>query len=152
MARYNNPFWISSFVKVESMKGISAKFGKNAGKIWTTLNTSGPLKKSMLIKNTKLSENDFHAAIGWLARENKICKEGDQYKLGETNLTNVIGENAGKIWKILNSTGEIDISYITKEANITRYDAYLALGWLAREDKIEGKNKAKSNQVRFKLK
>lgn len=135
------------------MRKMSVKLGNNAGKIWVTLSTHGPLTQSTLIKTAKLTKNDFHTAIGWLARENKIYKEGELYKLGETNLTNKIGEDAGKIWKLIDSHGEIDISSITKEAKITIYDAYSALGWLACENKIDGeKIRNNSTRLKFKLK
>jgi len=135
------------------MEDKSQKFGVNAGKIWVALNTLGPLDQPSLIKKTKLSNNDFYAAIGWLARENKIYKEGNYYRLGETNLTNKIGENAGKIWRTLNSHGEVNISSIAKMTKITTVDAYSALGWLARENKIEAKkSNLKPNIMQYTLK
>ena len=135
------------------MRNTSDKFSVNAGKIWVTLNTHGPLDQISLIKKTKLSNNDFHAAIGWLARENKIYKEGNSYRLGETNLTDIIGEDAGKIWKVLNSHGEVNVSSIAKFTKIRPVDAYSALGWLAKENKIEAKkSNLKSNILNFKLK
>ena len=50
------------------MRDMAVNFGKNAGKIWTTLNEKGPLEKSKLLKITKLKSSDFHSAVGWLAR------------------------------------------------------------------------------------
>ncbi len=111
-------------------------FGFNAGKIWTALNVYGPLNKSTIVKNTKLSLNDFFIGIGWLARENKISKEMNFYKLGYTNLTYEIGENAGKIWRLLDSQGQADISTITKVTDMKIEDIYSAIGWLSRENKI----------------
>jgi len=135
------------------MGDTSKRFGVNAGKIWVTLSTLGPQDQTSLIKKTKLSNNDFHAAIGWLARENKVYRDGSYYKLGETNLTNKIGEDAGKIWRTLNSHGEVNISSIAKITKINIVDAYSALGWLARENKIEAKkSNLKSNTLQFKLK
>ena len=133
------------------MPGLNEKFGRNAGKVWVALNTKGPLNETSLIKNTKLSENALYAAIGWLARENKIYKDGNLYKLGQTNLTNKIGLNAGKVWSTLLSEKEVDVSSISKNTQINLKDAYSALGWLAREDKVEG-TKPKTNQFKFKLK
>ena len=51
------------------------EYGKNAGKIWNALDQNGPLTENNLIKSTKLKEGEFCAAIGWLARENKVRKE-----------------------------------------------------------------------------
>jgi len=130
---------------------VTKKIGKNAGKIWVALEKDGPQNQSSLIKKTKLPLNDFYAGVGWLARENKITKNRTLYTLGETNLTNQIGENAGKIWKLLESNGEVDVSSITKMAQIKTQDAYSALGWLARENKIIP-NKLKTNKLIFKLK
>lgn len=50
-----------------------ATIGTNAGIVWRTLSASGrPWKYEELKKATKLSDRDLNAAIGWLARENKI--------------------------------------------------------------------------------
>jgi hypothetical protein len=132
------------------MPNLNEKFGRNAGKVWVVLNTKGPLNENLLIKNTKLTENELYAAVGWLARENKIYKDGNLYRLGQTNLTSKIGLNAGKVWNTLNSQKEVDISSISKIAQIDLRDAYSALGWLARENKVEG-TKPKTNQFKLKL-
>ena len=119
------------------MKTLIDEFGSNAGKVWKTLSTKGPLKEETLLKTTKLKEDELWTAIGWLARENKICRENNMYKLGNTNLTPKIGADAGKVWNTVAKQGEVDISTITKTAQITEVDAYCALGWLARENKIQ---------------
>jgi hypothetical protein len=119
------------------MKRGVYNYGYNAGKIWKILSNGGPQSANNIMKKTKINDKEFYAAVGWLARENKIQKNGSYYTLGETNLTNVIGENAGKIWWEIEKHGEIDVSTISKNTNIKPRDAYSALGWLAREDKIE---------------
>ena len=121
------------------MINIWDEFGRNAGEVWRTLNAYGPLPESKLMENTKLQEDEFHIAVGWLARENKICKTGTLYQLGETNLTNRIGTNAGKIWKMIETRGKFDVYDITRLTDMEERDAYSALGWLARENKIEAK-------------
>ena len=132
---------------------IIEKFGQNAGKIWKALNEYGPLTETKLMENTRLRENDLYTGIGWLARENKIYKDGATYKLGETNLTSKIGEDAGEIWKTLHNIEEVDISSIAKLARIEEKDAYSAVGWLAREDKIQAKKgKSKEPQIKIGLK
>lgn len=133
-----------------STKDIVEEFGYSAGKIWNELNTHGPLNEKELIKNTKLPKNNFYAAIGWLARENKIQFENNLYILGETNLTEEIGKNAGKIWKTLEKNKETDIPSITRLAKIKETNIYHALGWLAREDKILIK-KGLFNTMYFKI-
>jgi hypothetical protein len=48
-----------------------------------------------------------------------------------------IGEHAGTIWRMLESKGETPVSQISKAAEMTAEECWLALGWLAREGKIE---------------
>jgi len=118
------------------------------------LNTQGPLSETKLLDKTMIDEKNFQAAIGWLARENKVCKNGTVYKLGETNLTPKIGNTAGKLWTVLQTKKEIDISSIAKVTHIKEQDAYSALGWLAREDKIETRiiTTPKDTKIKIKLK
>lgn len=78
----------TSICEVEYMINVVEECGRNAGRIWETLRSQGPLSETKLMSLTKLKEHEFYTAVGWLARENKICKEGNVYKLGETNLTN----------------------------------------------------------------
>ena len=135
------------------MKKLIDEFGWNAGIVWTTLSTKGPLKEEALLHTTKLSEDELWAAIGWLARENKICRENNLYKLGQTNLTPKVGTDAGKIWHTVAQQGELDVSMIAKITQITEFDAYCALGWLARENKVECKKiKAKIPKIKVTLK
>ena len=133
-----------------STKDVVEEFGYSAGKVWNELSTHGPLNEKDLLKNTKLSKNNVYAAIGWLARENKIQYENNMYILGETNLTDEIGKAAGKIWETLEKHKEIDIPSISKLTNIKEINVYNALGWLAREDKIYVK-KGLLNTMYFKI-
>lgn len=119
------------------MINLPEEFGRNAGDVWKTLNTHGPLTESKLMQLTNLHDEELHVAVGWLARENKICKSGPFYKLGETNLTQKIGYDAGKLWKILENHESVEVSDMANLAQIEERDAYSALGWLARENKIE---------------
>lgn len=47
-----------------------------------------------------------------------------------------IGTIAGKIWNYLVEHGPSDTIQIKFSLNVTNSQLYLALGWLAREDKI----------------
>ena len=132
------------------MRDLTKKYGENAGKIWNSLNEYGNQSETSLLKNTKLTTQDFYAGVGWLARENKIYKNGSFYNLGDTNLTDIIGENAGKVWRFINSKGRVEIPAIVKFNKIKTQDAYSALGWLAREDKITTHYEKK--HIKFKLK
>lgn len=113
------------------------QFGRNAGKVWEMLNANGSLAEAELIEATSLRPYEFHIAVGWLAKENKIRKDGEFYQLDETNLNSKIGEDAGKIWNVLHAEGETDILHISKLTQIEEMDTYLAIGWLARENKIQ---------------
>ena len=52
--------------------------GKNAGIIWNILNDGQKWSYEDLKKTANLSDRDLNAAIGWLAREDKILFETDQ--------------------------------------------------------------------------
>ena len=132
------------------MKNIIDNYGRTAGKIWKTLYEYGPLDEDNLIKKNRLNKNEFYAGVGWLARENKIFKNKNIYELRETNLTGKIGGAAGKVWNALYTTQNINVSSIAKISEITLKDAYSALGWLAREDKI--KTNWENKQIKFELK
>ena len=47
-----------------------------------------------------------------------------------------IGENAGHIWKVLEN-GEASVKAVKKATKLNDKDLGMALGWLAREGKIE---------------
>lgn len=52
-----------------------------------------------------------------------------------------VGLNAGKVWHILNEKGELSMFELCHELGLTFEDVALAIGWLAREDKIFMKKK-----------
>lgn len=136
------------------MSTIIEEFGQNAGKVWHALSEKGPLSETKLIDSTFLNEHQLRVAVGWLARENKICQNGAVYKIGETNLVNKIGAHAGKIWSVLTTKREADISSLARLTKINVKDVYAAIGWLARENKVDAKNvmKQKSQQLNVYLK
>lgn len=49
--------------------------------------------------------------------------------------TERIGSNAGHVWNALKN-GEMEIKTLKKATKLTEKDLHLALGWLARENKI----------------
>jgi len=121
------------------MSEVVKTFGNNAGKIWNILNREGPQVQTKIQQKAHLRTEEFYGAVGWLARENKIYKYKRTYKVGDTNLTDIIGKNAGKVWDVLARNNEIDINSIARVTNISKYDCYSALGWLAREGKISAR-------------
>lgn len=50
---------------------MKEKIGTNAGLVWQSLN-EGAKELKALKKATKLTDKDLYAALGWLAREEKI--------------------------------------------------------------------------------
>jgi hypothetical protein len=119
------------------MRNVTDYCGRNAGDIWQILHSNGPLTETKLMELTNLSEDEFFAAVGWLARENKICKNGLVYQLGDTNLSTKIGTDAGKVWRVLETRGIADIYDIARLTQMMERDAFTAVGWLAREDKVD---------------
>jgi hypothetical protein len=47
-----------------------------------------------------------------------------------------IGETAGVVWRLLDERGSLSMAKVVKESGAPRDVVLLALGWLAREDKI----------------
>jgi hypothetical protein len=125
------------------VREITTKFGNSAGKVWSALNDKGCLDKDKIIEITKLNENEFHSAVGWLARENKISKIDNNFKLDNTNLEKEIGTQAGRVWKILDIWEDADFTTIKKLSDLSDEQINCALGWLAREDKIDLSEKRK---------
>ena len=121
------------------MSDVEKTIGNNAGRIWDFLQEEGPQVRSKILEKTQMPEEDFFGAIGWLARENKIRKDKRTFKVGETNLTDKIGTNAGKVWEILHKRNDLDISGIARLSKVKKRDCYSAIGWLAREGKVTAK-------------
>lgn len=48
-----------------------------------------------------------------------------------------VGETAGKIWRSLSSEGPQTVTQLKKKVNGSSEVVNLALGWLAREDKVD---------------
>ena len=119
------------------MGDLTTIFGSNAGKIWSVLDEKGCLDKDEILRTTKLDEAEFYASIGWLARENKIARDQNLYKLDKTNLDSEIGTHAGQIYKIINIWQDIDFNSIKRLTNLNDEEIHAAVGWLAREDKIQ---------------
>ncbi|MDR1407565.1 MAG: winged helix-turn-helix domain-containing protein [Tannerella sp.] len=57
-------------------------------------------------------------------------------------MINQIGENAGLVWKALNKSGRMSVKELKKETKIrTEKDLFAAIGWLAKEEKIDSAEK-----------
>ena len=52
-----------------------------------------------------------------------------------------IGLIAGKVWRILNEKGELSMFELCRELGLTFEEVAVAIGWLARENKISFREK-----------
>ncbi|MGM9826560.1 MAG: winged helix-turn-helix domain-containing protein [Muribaculaceae bacterium] len=66
--------------------------GMNAGLVWNALNDAQAMGLKQLKKVTKLKEKEMFAAIGWLAREDKINIQADDKDPKELILSLVQGK------------------------------------------------------------
>jgi hypothetical protein len=133
------------------MSTLITTYGTNAGTVWQALHTNGVLDETRLKTITDLHEEDLYTAIGWLARENKIVQNPTGYSLGETNLVTTVGKNAGMIWRALDIWGEASAKALAHLARLQERDLYEALGWLAREGKLERTVKDQTQELVFRL-
>ncbi|HLY63448.1 MAG TPA: winged helix-turn-helix domain-containing protein [Terriglobia bacterium] len=61
-----------------------------------------------------------------------------------------VGEAAGKVWQALSSEGPQTVSQLKTKLNGSSEVVNFALGWLAREDKVEIEQVKKSFKVKLK--
>jgi hypothetical protein len=62
-------------------------------------------------------------------------------------LTEQVGSTAGEIWHILNDKGPQTVTQLKKKLNGSGEFVGFALGWLAREDKIDISQEKKNLKV-----
>ena len=60
---------------------------------------------------------------------------------------NNISESAGKVWQVLSTNGGNPLDTLPQKSNLPTEQAYLALGWLARENKINFAPKGRYTHV-----
>ena len=58
-----------------------------------------------------------------------------------------IGESAGLVWRILNVKGSASVKQIMRETGLKPKEVERAIGWLAREDKVQIVFKGRTEQV-----
>jgi hypothetical protein len=61
-----------------------------------------------------------------------------------------IGETAGMVWHVLNAKGPQTIAKLVKEIDAPRDVVMQGLGWLAREDKVNIEEEARTRVVSLK--
>jgi hypothetical protein len=62
----------------------------------------------------------------------------------------LVGETAGRIWHLLNDEGPQTIAQLRKKLNGSGEVLSFALGWLAREDKVDITQEKKTVKVALK--
>ncbi len=63
------------------MSRTMADIGLAAGDVWRCLAEHGPASADVVKRRTKLGSNVFYAAVGWLAREDKLTIREEGRKL-----------------------------------------------------------------------
>ena len=59
-----------------------------------------------------------------------------QFNMSDPSVDSIFGENAGVVWRFLNSNGPSNIDKIVRATKLSRELVFGALGWLGRENKI----------------
>ena len=58
-----------------------------------------------------------------------------------------IGETAGKVWHLLDRKGPLTLAKLVKDIDLPRDTIMQALGWLAREEKIDIEENGRTRTV-----
>lgn len=61
-----------------------------------------------------------------------------------------IGSAAGEIWRYLNQNGEVTTAKLIREVDAPAKLVDRAIGWLAREDKVELQTNGRFEKIRLK--
>lgn len=61
-----------------------------------------------------------------------------------------IGMLAGKVWEYLNDNGKATVKQITRRVHASETEVLMAVGWLAREDKLHFSTKGRSQYIELK--
>ena len=109
--------------------------GTNAGKVWHVLHDKEKATRYQIINETELIESEVDAALGWLARENKVCRDGEFFSLGETNMEQTIGLNAEILLNVLR-TVPYSLSVLHEVTDLNAIEIHQAIGWLSRQGDI----------------
>lgn len=65
-------------------------------------------------------------------------------------MNETIGDAAGKIWHFLNENGPSTVTKMEKETGIAKNDIQRAIGWLAKEDKLNIETKGRVETISLK--
>lgn len=61
----------------------------------------------------------------------------------------IIGTNAGIVWNLLNDNQKWDIVQLQEASGLSKKEVYAAIGWLARENKIEIEKNANGREAYY---
>ncbi|MCE5177792.1 MAG: winged helix-turn-helix domain-containing protein [Porphyromonadaceae bacterium] len=61
----------------------------------------------------------------------------------------IIGTNAGIIWNLLNNNQKWSITQLQEASGLSEKEIYSAIGWLARENKIEIEKTADNKEAYY---
>lgn len=66
------------------------------------------------------------------------------------DLKGQVGETAGRVWQVLNTEGAQTLTQLKKKVNGNNEVVTFAIGWLAREDKIDITSDKKNLRLQLK--
>lgn len=66
------------------------------------------------------------------------------------DVKNEVDETAGKVWHLLDHDGPQTLTQLKKQATVASELLHFAIGWLAREDKVDIVQEKKSFRVQLK--
>jgi hypothetical protein len=82
--------------------------------------------------------------------ESKAASNGDSSTAATALGTHQIGETAGAVWYYLTENSEASLATIKKDLNLSADLLLAAVGWLAREEKLEFNVSGKSVKLSLK--
>lgn len=59
----------------------------------------------------------------------------------------MIGTHAGAVWNMLHEKGRMDLTQLKKETKLTDKEIIAAIGWLAREGKVQSEEVKKGRKT-----
>jgi predicted RNA-binding protein (virulence factor B family) len=62
----------------------------------------------------------------------------------------LIGDAAGKVWEYLDKNGPSSVSKISTETGVSKNDMQRAIGWLAKEGKLNVEMKGRTETISLK--
>ncbi|MBN2413690.1 winged helix-turn-helix domain-containing protein [candidate division KSB1 bacterium] len=65
-------------------------------------------------------------------------------------MKNEIGVLAGNVWELLNKKGPMTLTQLKKLVNSNDFTLHAAIGWLAREDKLDFQKSGNSIKINLK--